>query len=82
MAIDFNQEAGKAAAKSVGILGPAFAILIVLAKQLADVDILPEQVEAIVNGVSNWIISGGAILASLAGIYGRIRASEKISSWF
>ncbi len=82
MAIDFQAEAGKAAVKSVGVLGPAFAILTVVVFQLLGVDLPVGETEALKTRVHDFIVNGGVILASLAGIWGRIRASEKIASWF
>lgn len=82
MSIDFNKEAGKAAARSTTILGAFFAILTVVVFQILGVEIPVGESAAVTTRVHDFIVNGGVILGSLAAIWGRIKASEKISSWF
>ena len=82
MAIDFEAEAGKAATTSVTILGAAFAILTVVVFQILGVEIPVSDSQSVINHVHDVIISGGVIAGCLASIYGRIKASTKIASWF
>jgi len=82
MSIDFEKEAGKAATKSTSILGAFLAILTVVVFQLLGVELPVGETEAVKTRIHDFIVNGGVILGSLAAIWGRIKASEKISSWF
>jgi len=82
MSVDFKAEAGKAAVKSTSILGAFFAILTVVVFQLLGVELPVGETEAIKTRIHDFIVNAGVILSSLVAIWGRIKASEKISSWF
>ena len=82
MSIDFKGEAGKAAAKSTSVLGAAFAILTVVVFQILGVEIPVGETEALKTRIHDLIVNGGVILGSLAAIWGRIKASEKIAKLF
>jgi len=82
MSVDFEKEAGKAAVKSTTVLGAFFAILTVVVFQLLGVELPVGETEAVKTRVNDFIVNGGVILGGLAAIWGRIKASEKISSLF
>lgn len=70
----------KAAVKSLGVMGPVVAIL-VIALGMFGVDIsgdvagFPEKIAGAIDSVL-------VIVAIVAGIIGRLRAETKISGWF
>ena len=72
----------KLARQSRGILGPAFAIIVVVSAQIFDVEILPDTVESVIGGVEDILVTAGIVIGSVVGIIGRIRASDRISVWF
>ena len=79
MAAPIQEAAGKAAARSRGVLGPLVAIVVVVVAQLFGESITPEEQTTLVQGVGDVIVKLGVIAGSVVGIYGRIRASQPIN---
>lgn len=76
---DFKKLSGKAATRSMGVLGGAASILIVLASVVFDVQITPAETQEIIGDVGEVIVKLGLIASGVASIYGRLRASERVT---
>jgi ABC-type Mn2+/Zn2+ transport system permease subunit len=77
-----EQSAGKVARKSLTVWANVSMIVGALAMGVLGVEIEVEQLEAIGDGVSRIIVLGGSVAAAVVSIYGRVRASERITSLF
>ncbi len=72
----------KAATRSLGVMAPALAILVVVAKEGLGVVISAEEVQAILDGVGNTITQVAALCGLGGAIVGRLRASSTITRFF
>ena len=72
----------KVARKSLGVLGPALAILAILGPAVFDVTVSQEEISSVLGGVEELILKAAVLCGSVMGIVGRFRASKTISGWF
>lgn len=79
---NYKAFSGKAATRSMGVLGGAASILIVLASVIFDVTITPAETQEISGNVGEVIVKLGLIASGVASIYGRLRASERVTRLF
>lgn len=79
---EVERAAERAAIRSRGVLGPAFAILAVVLAQGLGVSVSGEELSAITDGVSDLIVLLGVLAGAVVGIYGRVRAAGPIRRLF
>lgn len=70
----------KPAIQSIGIVGPAVSLVVLIANQIwPGLGLTPEMVGGVVENIGQMIDLGAAVVAAVTGIYGRWKATRTIS---